>query len=190
MEIRIDCITIEDKFLVLSAARAKYGDSAASLTFPGGSPLNLARAFLQSCADFIANCSEKALPKLAVEASLYFARIARRFETSGLSNPEDRKMAIGYHEKAEILLLRAEKLCEQGFRDADTLLQAANELLKLLQKEWYEEVTAEELDAIKKAMISGPRGIAAHSGHWYNCANGHPVRLTPCSWPHCQTCTD
>jgi len=190
MEIKIDCITMEDKFRVLSAAKAKYGDSAASLTFPGGSPLILIRLFLQSCADFITNCSEKALPKLAVEASLYYARIARLFETSRLSNPKDREMATKCHEKAKTLLEGAEKLCEQGFRDADTLLQAVNKSLKLLQKEWYEEVTAEELEAIRKAMVSGPRGIATHSGHWYNCVNGHPVRLTPCSLPHYQTYTD
>lgn len=190
MEIKIDCITMEDKFRVLSAAKAKYGDSAASLTFSGGSPLILIRLFLQSCADFIANCSEKALPKLAVEASLYYARIARLFETSGLSNPKDREMATQYHGKAKTLLEGAEKLCEQGFRDADTLLQAVSASLKLLQKEWYEEVTAEELEAIKKAMVSGSRGIATHSGHWYNCVNGHPVRLAPCSLPHYQTCTD
>ncbi|KAI9789611.1 MAG: hypothetical protein M1816_005920 [Peltula sp. TS41687] len=74
MEIKIDCITMEDKFRVLSAANAlKYGDSAASLTFSGGSPLILTMLFLQSCADFITNCSEKALLKLAVEASLYYA---------------------------------------------------------------------------------------------------------------------
>jgi len=190
IEIKIDCITMEDKFRVLSAANAKYGDSAASLTFSGGSPLILTRLFLQSCADFIANCSEKALPKLAVQASLYYVRIARLFEISGLSNYKDREMATKYHEKAKTLLEVAEKLCEQGFRDVDILLQAVSESLKLLQKEWYEEVTAEELEKIKKAMVSGPRGIAAHSGHWYNCVNGHPVRLAPCSLPHYHICTD
>ncbi|RYP08152.1 hypothetical protein DL764_002059 [Monosporascus ibericus] len=154
MEIKIDCITMEDKFRVLSAAKAKYGDSAASLSFSGGSPLILTRPFLKSCADFITNCSENALPKLAVEASLYYARIARLFETSGLSNPKDRAMATKYDEKAKTLLEGAEKLCERGFRNANTLLQAVNESLKLLQKEWYEEVTAEELEAIKKAMFA------------------------------------
>jgi hypothetical protein len=41
--------------------------------------------------------------------------------------------------------------------------------------EWYEKVTADELAAIKAAMVGGPGGIATHSGHWYNCQNGHPV---------------
>jgi len=74
MEIKVDCITMEDKFRVLSAARAKYGDLAASVTFSGGSPLILAKLFFKSCTDFITKCREKALPKLAVEASLFYAQ--------------------------------------------------------------------------------------------------------------------
>ena len=179
IEIKIDYITMEDKFRVLSAVKATYGDSAASLTFPGGSPLKLTGPFLQSCTDFITRCGERALPKLAVEASLSFARIARLFETSGLSSSKHREMATKYHDQAKTLLEGAEKLCEQGFRDADTLLQAVKESFKFLQKEWYEGVTADELEAIKKAMVSGSRGIATHSGHWYNCINGHPVCLGP-----------
>lgn len=183
MEIKIDCITMEDKFCILSTVKARYGDSAACLTFPGGSLLILTKSFLQSCEDFISNCSENALPKLSVEASLFYARIVRLFESSGLSKPQDRVMATEYHERARALLEKAEKLCEQRFRDADTLSEVVNQSLKLLQKAWYEEVTAEELEAIKKAMISGPRGIATHSGHWYNCINGHPVCLAPFSLP-------
>jgi hypothetical protein len=45
---------------------------------------------------------------------------------------------------------------------------------QVARKEWYEEVSPEELAAIKAAMVSG---IATHSGHWYNCENGHPVSL-------------
>jgi len=179
MEIKVDCITMEDKFLVLSAVKAKHEETAASLTFPGGAPSSLIRPFLKSCADFVTNSSEMALPKLAVEASLYYARIARLFTTSGLSDAKNREMAIEYHDEAKALLERAEKLCEQGFRDADSLLLAVNESLRLLGKEWYEEVSAEEVEAIKKAMVSGPGGIATHSGHWYNCFNGHPVPLAP-----------
>jgi hypothetical protein len=44
-----------------------------------------------------------------------------------------------------------------------------------MAKEWYEEVTTEEIEAIKAAMVSGSQGIATHPGHWYNCKNGHPV---------------
>jgi hypothetical protein len=45
----------------------------------------------------------------------------------------------------------------------------------MLDKEFYEAVSGEELESIKKAMVSGRGGIATHSGHWYKCVNGHPV---------------
>lgn len=44
-------------------------------------------------------------------------------------------------------------------------------------------MTTEEIEAIKKAMLSGPRGIASHSGHWYNCVNGHPFAIGECGMP-------
>lgn len=175
MEIKIDFIAMQDKFRILSAVKADGERSAASITFPGGSPLKCAGVLLKSCADFVADCTEKALPKLAVEASLYHAQVSRLFTASGISEPADHKKAVKYVEEARRFLEDAEKLCQQGFHNADALLQAVTEALKLLQKERYEEVTAEELEDIKRAMISGRGGIATHSGHWYNCANGHPV---------------
>jgi hypothetical protein len=111
------------------------------------------------------NCKEKTLPKLAVEASLCFARITRHHETFGPSDSKDREIAANYHEKAKALLEEAEKLCEKGFKDAKSLLRVLKDSLKLLQKEWYEDITAEECDAIRKAMVSGPQGIASHSVH-------------------------
>jgi hypothetical protein len=47
----------------------------------------------------------------------------------------------------------------------------------MLRKEWYGEVTAEEITAIKFAMVRGPEGITARSGDWHNCESGHPVSL-------------
>ena len=181
LEIKAGCITLEDKYLVLSAARAKYGDLSDSLKFPGGSIVTLSTAFLDSTAGFISECHEKALPKLNVEASLYYVRVARLFRTCGPYDPKTREMAAGHEQEAKQLLQGAANLCQQGFRDADKLLQAVNDSFKLFQRESYEEVTAEELEAIKKAMVSGPSGMATHSGHWYNCINGHPVRSALCS---------
>ena len=182
LEIKAGCITLEDKYLVFSAARAKYGDSSDSLRFPGGSLVTLSTAFLDFIAGFISECREKALPKLNVEASLYHVRVARLFRMCGPYDPTIRETAARYENDAMKLLEGAANLCEQGFRDADKLLQAVNDSFKLFQRESYEEVTAEELEAIKKAMVSGPSGMATHSGHWYNCINGHPVRHAVCSF--------
>lgn len=78
---------------------------------------------------------------------------------------------------AKELLRKALLLCKQPFKGADTLVAAVDMSLKLLGMEFYVEVSKEEIEAIKQAMVSGPGGISTHSGHWYNCVNGHPVSL-------------
>lgn len=176
MKIKVDGIIIEDQYRVSSAAKRKNLESAVHLDLRKDSPVVATRLYLESCADFITECNEKTLPRLAVEASLYYAQTARLFKTAGLPDPKDRVAADEYHHSAIKLLEGAETLCARGFRNADTLSQAVEEVLKLMQSEWHEAVTNEELESIKKAMVSGPKGIASHSGHWYNCANGHPVR--------------
>ena len=50
--------------------------------------------------------------------------------------------------------------------------------MEMFQNEWYEDVSADELAAIRSAMVGGSFGMATHSGHWYNCVNGHPVSDT------------
>jgi hypothetical protein len=175
LQAKVESLTLEDRFHILSDARVKYSDPAMNSSLSQMSPSSLIPPFLQFCADLISTCIQKSLPRLAVEASIYYARIARLFETSGITEPQDREKATEYRNQAKTLLTRAAKLCEAGFSEADRLLQAVNEALKLLRKEWYEEVTPGELVSIKAAMVSGAGGIATHSGHWYNCVNGHPV---------------
>lgn len=51
----------------------------------------------------------------------------------------------------------------------------------MLRREWYESVSAEELAAIKQAMVGGPRGIATHAGHWYNCQWAPGTHISLCS---------
>ncbi|PMD36543.1 hypothetical protein L207DRAFT_636522 [Hyaloscypha variabilis F] len=65
--------------------------------------------------------------------------------------------------EAKSILVDANELCQQKFQNADVLGNAIEEALRLLRKEWYEEVTPEEVAAIKAAMVSGSRGIATPS---------------------------
>jgi hypothetical protein len=92
--------------------------------------------------------------------------------------------------EAKSILVDANELCQQKFQNADVLGNAIEEALRLLGKEWYEEVTPEEVAAIKvsngltpfgnnstllytrnkqtdpnsqAAMVSGSRGIATPS---------------------------
>ncbi|KAJ5520817.1 hypothetical protein N7463_001270 [Penicillium fimorum] len=53
-------------------------------------------------------------------------------------------------------------------------------MIRLYEGPRYETVTLEELQSIKTAMVSGRGGIASHSGHWYNCVNGHPFAIGEC----------
>ncbi|KAL9582685.1 MAG: hypothetical protein Q9212_003149, partial [Teloschistes hypoglaucus] len=137
------------------------------------------RRLFEQCSLFIEQCSSQTLPKFSVEAALLYARVARAFQSYSISfKPDNVKDVSNYVETAKAQLDKALELCALPFENAAKLRRAVQESLKLLRREWYEEVTAEEKKAIRDAMVSGPRGIATHSGHWYNCAHGHPVSLT------------
>jgi hypothetical protein len=174
LQIKADSVVLADKFQITKKLRSS--PSTGSMKLPGGNPESLTQAFMKACASLMSDCVVEKLPKLAVEASIYFATNAQLYRSSDLSG-EDRKKATMYVEKAKELLKQAYKLCEQPFQNAYQLKSCIEENIEILGREWYEEVTAEELAEIKKAMVSGRGGIATHSGHWYNCANGHPVSI-------------
>jgi AAA domain len=173
VQIKVASIVLEDKFSVQESL--KSANIAESVKIPKGSPERLTVPFLLLCSKFIAECNTAMLPKLVVEASLHFARIVKIYQFSGIADKTEKEKVTQRVEEAQQLLKMAIDLCKLGFENAEKLQRAAEESLKLLQKEWYEEVTADELDAIKKAMLRSPGGIMSHSGHWYNCVNGHPV---------------
>jgi hypothetical protein len=175
LQIKVQCLVIEDKFEVASSAKAKLHGETAALRYPGGAPGALSSPYLKTCKALFETCNDESLPKLAVEAALYYSRVARLVASSGLLKPEDMSKVQQYRETAKQLLKKAAKLCEQPFKDAEKLAQAVEHSERLLGKEFYTEVTKEEIEAIKEAMVSGARGIATHSGHWYKCVNGHPV---------------
>ncbi|KAI4196174.1 MAG: hypothetical protein LQ350_006722 [Teloschistes chrysophthalmus] len=133
--------------------------------------------FFEQCSLIIDQCSDLSLPKFSVEATLLYARVARAYQAFSHSFKTNVDNSSDYVKKAEELLNKANELCAHPFENAAKLRHAVQESLKSLRREWYEEVTAEEKKAIRDAMVSGPRGIATHSGHWYNCARGHPVSL-------------
>ncbi|OAG00907.1 NFX1-type zinc finger-containing protein 1 [Paraphaeosphaeria sporulosa] len=176
--IKTESMILEDKFHI-----AKAIGNASNTKFPGGSPTALASAFLASCKSAITESTAANIPKLAVELSLYFANITQMYQCSGLSEERGKAKAKEYVAEAKVLLKIALESCKQPFQNAEKLKVAVEESLELLHRPLYEEVTAEELAMIKAAMVSGPRGIATHSGHWYNCANGHPFAIGECGMP-------
>jgi hypothetical protein len=172
-QIRADCILIADMLILVHDANTR--DSSKSVKIPGGNPNKVAKLFFQTCKTLIDDCNVENLPKLSVEATLYYARLVRPYESHCRSINSDIDKASEHMKIAKALLEKAKEMCAQPFAKADKLFKAVEESIKLLGKEWYEKVTAEELATIKAAMVSGKNGIATHSGHWYNCANGHPV---------------
>ncbi|TGO66372.1 hypothetical protein BOTNAR_0062g00050 [Botryotinia narcissicola] len=180
--LKVQYLTLANRFPI--AQRLRLCDS--SIKISGGPPDQLAKPFFKSCLSYIESCRDESLSKLAVEGILYFSKIARLFvlytrsdtnhETGGNKFPSKT-------EKAKSLLDEAKGLCEEGFQNAGSLLIAVENSIKHLGREWYEEVTKEELDAIRNAMVSGRGGIATHSGHWYECNKGHPFAIGVCGMP-------
>ncbi|KAK2592854.1 hypothetical protein QQS21_009457 [Conoideocrella luteorostrata] len=181
MQIEVEYIVLEDKFSIATTVKSKK--PAKIDPWPGGSPQQLAKPFLETCGAFIAECNNEHLPKLAVEASLCHARVAQFYRSSGLASDGDRQKAAAVVEEAKQHLEKALHLCGQPFQHAKQLRRAVQDIHDILQKERYEAVTRDELAAIKQAIVSGPDAIATHSGHWYNCVNGHPFAIGECGMP-------
>ncbi|KAL6719450.1 hypothetical protein ACLMJK_003690 [Lecanora helva] len=180
-ELRMECMILADKFSVAQSWRSTTASMPTEIT--KDNPESGAKSFFKTCNTFIDDCDAESLPKLGVEAILLFATLARSFRSYCQSTKTKVEQASNYVQAAKDLLEKAKALCTKQFQNSDQLGSAAEESIKLLGKEWYEEVTPEEITAIKSAMVSGPRGIATHSGHWYNCANGHPFAIGECGMP-------
>ena len=173
-QLKAESIILDDRFLISGVLRSKFAN--ASIKSPTPAPEKQAKSFFKDYSAFIDDCDAASLPKLAVEASLHYAGTARAYQSYCRTVNTDIQMASQQVDIAKALLEKAKGHCTLGFQNADALLKAVEEAFRLLGREWYEKVTAEEVAAIKKAMVNaGSEGIATHSGHWYNCANGHPV---------------
>lgn len=178
LEMKAICLVLEDKWELADMVQGRFATNVSAIKFSGGPkehPIALSPAYLDKCRTLVKTGEEQSLPKIGVEAALYYSRIARLLSSSSLIREENRDVAKNYRETAKALLQKATVLCQQPFQGANVLAQAVDHSEKLLGKEFYEAVTKEEIEAIKMAMVSGPRGIATHAGHWYKCAKGHPV---------------
>ncbi|KAJ0417780.1 AAA domain-containing protein [Aspergillus carlsbadensis] len=139
-----------------------------------------AEGLLGRIEDLIGDSVIENFPRMLIEVQLYYANVVLRLRSHrrvlGIETE-----TTPYTAKAKEYLRQAEQLCAKGFQDAEKSLSTVKEALKLLNE--YEEVTSEELEAIKLAMVSGRGGISTHSGHWYNCENGHPFAVGECGMP-------
>ena len=133
------------------------------------------KLFLKDCKALIVDSSTHALPRIAIQGSLAYAQITKYLQRSKAYRESSPEGVREYVETARKLLDDAENMCRVGFDGAEQVLKDIQDAQRLLGREWYQAVTAEEIAAIKIAMVSGSSGIATHSGHWYKCLNGHTV---------------
>jgi hypothetical protein len=141
---------------------------------------------LRACRDLITQAHERSLSRIVIMATISFAKIAQMAAWYHRTHPGQTSIDANEDEDVSLerlggptgtthkLLASALKLCNE-LGNCTELEEKVQEMARLYEGPRYETVTLEELQSIKTAMVSGRGGIATHSGHWYNCQNGHPV---------------
>ena len=165
LHVRVNATILQDRF------KARKGNEM---------PLGRARVaqFLKDCVNLVADATESSLPRISIQTTLAYASIYRLNAGSSDSQAGEKNKTHSPpwdRDTVREKLADAASLCN-GLPDSEELREAVDATARLFEGTRYEEVTPDELEAVKRAMLSRRRGFAAHSGHWYNCANGHPVR--------------
>ncbi|KAF4457780.1 hypothetical protein F53441_353 [Fusarium austroafricanum] len=150
-------------------------------------PLLSTDRFFTFCHSLIDEAKTANLPRTMASASLCYAKVSQlatwRVQTNdgaAASNPGDHSTKK-YYNRAKAFLTEAKFHCEK-VGNSDMLKERIREMLRLFEPQ-YNNVTPEELASIKSAMVCGRQGINTHSGHWYNCENGHPFAIGECGMP-------
>ncbi|CVK84144.1 uncharacterized protein FPRN_01838 [Fusarium proliferatum] len=145
--------------------------------------------WFKACKELMEEANEEKLPRIFIAAVLAFAKVARAsvWTKKQPKGEDDSSSARGDENKtghvatARGLLSTALESCSK-FADGETLKKRVQDMMELYDPK-YEKTTSEELAAIRSAMVSGPQGMATHSGHWYNCVNGLPFAVGDCGMP-------
>ncbi|KAJ5144090.1 uncharacterized protein N7515_002877 [Penicillium bovifimosum] len=159
------------------------------------SPNSVLPQMLKDCRDLITQADERRLYRIGITATISFAKIAqldawyrRTYPAEETLDPHCKESDTSVEkledrtETIRDLLAAALKLCDR-LGNCPELQEQVQEMARLYEGPRYETVTLEELQSIKTAMVSGRGGIATHSGHWYNCVNGHPFAIGECGMP-------
>ncbi|KAL5337619.1 hypothetical protein BJX70DRAFT_409080 [Aspergillus crustosus] len=142
---------------------------------------------LTACRDLITEATKANLFRIVITATILYVQIAQLESWYHRTHPGETTVA---QEKSEpdrtelirALLATALNLCND-LGNCPELQETVQDMVRLHSGPRYEKVTLEELQSIKTAMVSGRGGIATHSGHWYNCINGHPFAIGECGMP-------
>jgi hypothetical protein len=136
--------------------------------------------FLRDCHGLVDELKAEKLPRVAVQCTLVYARMANNVGRGGDDEGEKAKAEACVDTARKLLAAAADMCAAAAFRGAAELQVEVGQMARLYEKERYEAVTEAEIAAIKSAMVSGPGGLATHSGHWYRCRNGHAVSVSLC----------
>lgn len=169
VELKVRELVLRGKFNLVGKQRSNPGKTTIS---PG---IRAAGPFLSDCKKFIQQASASKLLRLVIMASVSFARIAqleawyRKTQGASLATTSPGKVdgTPGFsindnRDLARNLLAEAAKLCDI-LHAGEELREAIEEMGRLYEGPRYEQVTPEEMAAIKMAMVSGSAGIATHS---------------------------
>ncbi|KAJ4137229.1 hypothetical protein NW768_002811 [Fusarium equiseti] len=139
--------------------------------------------WFETCKELMEEAKEAKLPRIFIAATLSFAKIARAaiWSAKPERNPTSGAQEPNHIETARTLLGDASFFC-LSLGNSDVLTKRLEDMMELYEPR-VEEVTPEELASIRSAMVTGPHGMATHSGHWYNCINGHPFAIGECGMP-------
>ncbi|KAG9205841.1 hypothetical protein G6514_006115 [Epicoccum nigrum] len=181
--LKLSYVILEDKLKIRHTFKTRFPESTVPPAFRDGTPVKLIRPYLENCLKIRQNCKDASLPQLAVESTLSYAHVTRLRCSVSIGKKDEGAKIAKYRESAKALLEDAEELCKIAFEGSDDLAKAVQSALRLLGKEFYQEVTKEEIEDIKRAMLNGPNVMATHSGHWYKCFNGHQFAIDECGMP-------
>ncbi|WXC54217.1 hypothetical protein SNK03_000221 [Fusarium graminearum] len=150
-------IQLMDAFMVSKSKGKKLHENALDLP--------CMNEWFKTCLAIMKDAMDVKLNRIVIATILGFAKIARG--DAWTAKPEARSKSARKESmriKAARELLPIAVDCCSKLGDNDALKKRVGDMVELYEPR-HEEVTPEELASIRSAMVTGPHGMATHSGH-------------------------
>ncbi|KAF4343606.1 NFX1-type zinc finger-containing protein [Fusarium beomiforme] len=185
LAVKAEEVQLQDSIALLQTCRGKVTPTAIQ-GWLKELPLLSTVNFFTLCHNLILEAKKANLPRIIASASLCYAKVSQLATWRAQNKDESTDSASGesvkkYVDRAKKFLQEALLHCKK-LGDSEELKKCLEEMSRIFEPQ-YNHVTPEELASIKSAMVSGHGGLATHSGHWYNCVNGHPFAIGECGMP-------
>ncbi len=169
-QLKASCITVSHHIRLFEGLKESASSDA---LLSGATTILDSQVFFKECKAVILECCTKRLFRLSIEASLLFAKMIWAVGLTSSSSSAELEQVKTVRNDAIDFLFQAKRSasCLKGLEKSNVLVTAIDEAFNLLKKTWYEEVTVQEVAAIKSVL-----GAEEHwCGFWRICVNGHPV---------------